>query len=60
MTYKEWKEKQSEVNELCKEGKITKDDKGSFEKVMEYLYGKCLDCRSNDGCPHGECWSCDD
>lgn len=60
MTCKEWKEKQSKVNELCKEGKITKDDKDSFEKVMKLLRGKCLDCRSNDGYPHGECWSCDD
>lgn len=60
MLYKEWKKTKEQLKELCNDNKITKEEKETYEKVSKLIYGQCLTCPSNDGLPHGECYSCDD
>ena len=60
MTNEEWKKLTDKVEQLIKSHDVTKEEASTFRRVMRKLYGKCLICAWNDGCPHSACYSCDD
>lgn len=57
MIYNEYKEL---VKKMDKNENITVEEKNITIETLKKAYGVCLTCPTNDGLPHGECWSCDD
>ncbi len=59
MTGNEFKQLKAILDAKVKEGKLNSNDMCATLATLKLVYGRCLDCKWNDGLPHSACYNCD-